>query len=52
MGPLIQGFSWVLAAGGIVAARTTDPYVATAIAYRHRDNGLAFILFVLGVGIW
>lgn len=43
---------WLLGVGGVLAALTTYPYVATAIAYRHRDNGLAFILFVLGVGVW
>lgn len=43
---------WLLGAASAVVALTTYPYVATAIAYRHRDNGLAFILFVLGVGVW
>jgi len=35
-----------------LAALSTYPYVATAIAYRRRDNGLSYILLVLGVGIW
>ena len=44
--------SFVLATGAILAALTTYPYAATAITYRHRDNGLAFLLLVLGVGVW
>ncbi|MFB6138269.1 MAG: histidine kinase N-terminal 7TM domain-containing protein [Halobacteriaceae archaeon] len=42
----------LLAGAAVLGALTTYLYVATAIAYRHRDNGLAYILFVLGVGIW
>jgi|GEM_PF-1808399 len=43
---------WVLAAAAVVASLAAYPFVATAIAYRRRDNGLAYILLVLGVGIW
>ena len=42
----------MLASGAILGALTTYIYVATGIAYRHRDNGLAYILFVLGTGVW
>jgi len=31
---------------------STYPYLATAITYRRRDNGLAYIVFIMGVGIW
>lgn len=43
---------WVLVVGSSVAVLSTYPFVATAIAYRRRDNGLAYILLVLGVGVW
>lgn len=42
----------LLGIGALLGLVTTYPYVATAIAYRHRDNGLAYILFALGVGVW
>lgn len=42
----------VLLAVAVVGVATTYLFVATAIEYRHRDNGLAYILFVLGVGVW
>lgn len=42
----------VLATGAIFGTLTTYIYVPTGLAYRHRDNGLAYLLFVLGVGIW
>lgn len=44
--------TWALTAASVVAAASTYPYVATAIAYRRRDNGLSYILLVLGVGVW
>lgn len=31
---------------------STYPYLATAIAYRRRDNGLAYIVLIMGVGVW
>lgn len=43
---------WALAAVSVLASLAAYPFVATAIAYRRRDNGLAYILLVLGVGIW
>lgn len=51
----MSGVHWtvvLLAVGSVAAALTVYPYTATAIAYRGSDNGLAYILFVLGVGIW
>lgn len=42
----------VLLAVAVFGVATTYLFVATAIEYRHRDNGLAYILFVLGVGVW
>lgn len=42
----------LLALGALIGLLSTYPFVATTIDYRHRDNGLAYILFVLGVGIW
>lgn len=44
--------AWALVAASGLAAISTYPFVATAIAYRRRDNGLAYILMVLGVGVW
>lgn len=42
----------LLAGLAVVAVVTTVPYALTAIEYRRRDNGLAYLLFVSGVGIW
>lgn len=41
-----------LAIGALVAVVSTVPYMLTAIEYRRRDNGLAYLLLVTGVGIW
>lgn len=41
-----------IAALALVAVVTTVPYAMTGIAYRRRDNGLAYLLFVSGVGVW
>lgn len=46
---------WVtslLAIGAAVGVLATYPYAGTGIAYRRSDNGLAYILLVMGVGIW
>lgn len=37
---------------GVIVVLSTIPYLLVAIEYRGRDNGLAFILLVMGVGIW
>lgn len=36
----------------LLAVASTVPYTMTAIDYRTRDNGLSFLLFVGGVGVW
>lgn len=43
---------WALAGAATLAALATAPFVATAIEFRRRDNGLAYIVCVLGVGVW
>lgn len=48
----LQPLNALLMSGAILGALTTYLFVATGITYRHRDNGLAYILFVLGVGVW
>lgn len=43
---------WVLAVVASAAVVASVPYMLTAIEFRQRDNGLAYILFVLGIGVW
>jgi len=45
-------FVWVLAVVASAAVVATVPYMLTAIEFRQRDNGLAYIMFVLGIGVW
>lgn len=47
-----QWVTWLLVAGAIGVVISTYPYLATAIAYRQRDNGLAYIVLIMGVGFW
>lgn len=47
-----QPVTVLLAIGAIVGVVSTIPYTLAGITYRQRDNGLAFLLFVSGVGIW
>lgn len=47
-----ESIALFLGAGAVLAVLTTYPYLATAIGYRRRDNGLAFIVLLMGVGIW
>lgn len=42
----------ILIFGAILGIVSSPFYVATTLNYRQRDNGLAFILFVLGMGVW
>ncbi|ELY91419.1 histidine kinase N-terminal 7TM domain-containing protein [Natrinema altunense] len=42
----------LLATGAVLVVLTTYPYLATAIAYRDRDNGLSYIVFLMGVAVW
>lgn len=44
--------AWALTFAFVLATLSTYQYVATAIAFRGRDNGLSFVLLVLGVGVW
>lgn len=48
----ISPVTFVLALAAIVVGISTVPFVMSAIDYRHRDNGLAYLVLVLGVGIW
>lgn len=36
----------------VLVLLSTYPFVATAIAYRRRDNGLAYILLLMGISVW
>ena len=47
-----QLLSAVLIAGAGLIVLTTYPYLATGIAYRDRDNGLSYILLLMGVAVW
>lgn len=49
---LSQWIPWLLAGGAVVTVVSTYLYLMTAIAYRQRDNGLAYIVLIMGVGIW
>lgn len=42
----------VLAIAAIAVVISTIPFAMAAISYRDRDNGLAYLLLVSGVGIW
>ncbi len=42
----------VVAVGAVAAVVATIPFISTAIEYRQRDNGLSYIMFVLGIGVW
>lgn len=42
----------VLAIAAVAAAVSTIPFGLVAISYRRRDNGLAYLLLVLGIGVW
>lgn len=42
----------VLAIAGIAVVLSTIPFTIAAISYRQRDNGLAYLLLVSGVGVW
>lgn len=42
----------ILAIAGITIVLSTIPFMIAAIGYRQRDNGLAYLLLVSGVGVW
>ncbi|MFB6174214.1 MAG: histidine kinase N-terminal 7TM domain-containing protein [Halobacteriales archaeon] len=50
--PFPRGLALPLVAGAALGVLSTYPYAATAIAYRHRDNGQAYLILVMGVGLW
>lgn len=47
-----QQLQTLVGLAGLGGALTTYPYVSTAIGYRNRDNGLAYLLMLMGIGIW
>jgi len=49
---MVEAVTVGLAAGAVVALGWTVPFAATAIQYRRRDNGLAYLLLVAGVAVW
>lgn len=44
--------SWLLAGAAVLVTLSSYPYMRTAIAYRRRDNGLAYLVLVMSVGGW
>lgn len=48
----IGGLEYVVALGALAGLATTYPYVATALDFRASDNGLAYILTLMGLGVW
>lgn len=49
---LTSWMGWLLGVAALGVVGSTYPYLATAIAYRQRDNGLAYIMLIMGVGVW
>lgn len=50
--PALDPVALAIGATALLGALTTYPYLASTISYRQRDNGLAFIVLLMGVGIW
>lgn len=48
----IEPLALIIAIVAVAAALSTIPFGLVAISYRRRDNGLAYLLLVLGIGIW
>lgn len=48
----VEPVTLLLAAGGVVVALLSIPFLLTALDYRQRDNGLAYLLLVSGVAVW
>lgn len=42
----------LLSIGSLAVVLSTVPFSLAAIGYRRRDNGLAFLLLVTGLGVW
>lgn len=49
---MVQPIAVILAVGAIAVVLSTIPYSLIGIEYRDRDNGLAYLLLVIGLGIW
>lgn len=49
---LLEQVHLLLGLASLFGLLSTYPFTASAIAYRHRDNGLAYLVMVMGVGIW
>lgn len=47
-----EALTALLVGFAVVAVVSTVPYTLTALDYRQRDNGLAYLLLVSGVGVW
>ncbi|MFW6448544.1 MAG: histidine kinase N-terminal 7TM domain-containing protein [Halobacteriota archaeon] len=54
VGPLntTDPLSIVVGLLAVLVLLSTYPFGATAIEYRHRDNGLAYLLMLMNVGVW
>lgn len=50
--PAIEPLTIGLAIAALAVVLSTLPYSLIGIEYRDRDNGLAYLLFVIGLGIW
>ncbi|MFB6360620.1 MAG: histidine kinase N-terminal 7TM domain-containing protein [Halobacteriales archaeon] len=48
----VEPVALILAIAAGAVAISTIPFGLVAISYRRRDNGLAYLLLVLGIGIW
>lgn len=49
---MVETVALILGAGALLAFGSAVLYAATAIEYRRRDNGLAYLLLVAGVAVW
>lgn len=48
----IQPSQWLFGILSLAVVLSTIPYALVGIEYRNRDNGLAYLLFVIGLGVW
>lgn len=48
----LESAAGLLGAGAVLGVLTLYPYLATSLSYRRRDNGLAFIVLLMGVSVW
>lgn len=47
-----RAIHWLLTVLSLAVVLSTIPYALVGIEYRNRDNGLAFLVFVIGLGVW